>query len=134
VKFSNFFSVIRFGIIGILAAIVHYFCVILIVESSSISPLLANIGGFAIAFWVSFYGHYQWSFKHNKTSKSKALPRFLATAIWGFFLNEVLLYVMLRQLKLTYTTALGIAIILVATSTFFLSKFWAFKTEKANLQ
>ncbi|HEU4620292.1 MAG TPA: GtrA family protein, partial [Gammaproteobacteria bacterium] len=54
-------SVVAFGIVGTIAAAVHFGIVSLIVPLGP-PPLAANVVGFAGAFGVSFTGHNYWSF------------------------------------------------------------------------
>ncbi|NMM39150.1 MAG: GtrA family protein [Glaciimonas sp.] len=121
---------LRFGVVGLLAAVLHYWVVIGLVELLRIQPLQANFGGFAVAFWVSYFGHRYWTFANpDKTGVTTSFLRFLAIAVSGFSLNELLFYLFLRYLELSYYVALGIVVLIVAVMTYVLSRWWAFRLQ-----
>lgn len=114
-----------FGIVGTLAASVHFTIVIVLVEIAHLTPLTANIFAFICSFNISYFGHRYLTFSQTKASLIASLPRFLTVATWGFVLNEGLFYLFLKIFP--YPIALLIVIILVAISTFCFSKIWAFR-------
>ena len=59
---TELLRLVRFGAVGLLAAAVHYWVVIGLVELLQIAPLKANFGGVAVAFWFSDIGHRHWTF------------------------------------------------------------------------
>jgi putative flippase GtrA len=122
----------RFGLVGLSASATHYLSVIALVETSAIDPLIANIGGFIAAFWVSYFGHRFWTFGDRNSISSGAFLRFFATALFGFGLNEILFYLMLAYTAIPYTVALAIAVVIVAISTYFLSRAWAFRSQEVQ--
>jgi len=124
-------QIIRFGLIGLLAAIIHLTNVMLMVEFIKLHPLLANIIAFNIAFCFSYLGHKHWTFASTRARPS-SLRRFYIVALTGFALNETLYYLLLTLSALHYATALGIVLAIVPPLTFVLSKFWAFSPKAAN--
>ena len=124
---------LRFGAVGLLAAAVHYWVVIGLVELLRIQPLQANFGGFAVAFWVSYFGHRYWTFANPEgAGVAASFMRFLAIAVSGFCLNELLFYLFLRYLELPYYVALGIVVLIVAVMTYVLSRWWAFRVQPVS--
>ncbi|MDY7577792.1 GtrA family protein [Herbaspirillum sp. RTI4] len=119
---------LRFGIIGAGAAAIHYATVVALVETLAVAPLVANVAGFALAFWCSFFGHRHWTFgDHQVVSEGASARRFLMTALFGFALNEGLFYLLLHVAALRYEWALAIAVVVVAGVTYVLSRLWAFR-------
>ena len=121
----------RFGIVGLTAAAVHYWVVIALVEVVLIAPLQANVGGFFVAFWISYFGHRHWTFSdavatHNEGEHSSFL-RFLLVALLGFCMNELLFYLLLRYAGWPYYFALAVVVFTVAVMTYVLSRLWAFR-------
>lgn len=123
--------VLRFGIVGLTAAAVHYWVVIALVELLHIAPLQANAGGFIVAFWVSYFGHRHWTFSDVvATHVQGAHPsflRFLLVAVLGFCMNELLFYLLLRYAGWPYYLALAVVVFTVAVLTYVLSRLWAFR-------
>ena len=113
--------------VGATAALVHAAVVWMLVSSAQLAPLVANVGGFAVAFWVSFFGHRYLSFTHGRHSPwQRALPRFALVAGLAFGGNELLYALLLHFTDLPYLLALVLVLGLVAVGTYLLSRFWAF--------
>jgi putative flippase GtrA len=124
---------LRFGAVGLVAAAVHYWVVIGLVELTRLSPLQANFGGFAAAFWCSYFGHRHWTFADHRSSRAaSSFFRFLITALLGFFLNHTLFYLLLQYTRLPYFISLAIVVAVVAVLTYFLSRLWAFRAPPAS--
>ena len=121
-------QLLKFGVVGASAAAVHMLVVIALVQQLALHPLLANIGAFLTAFIVSYVGHRQWTFEAQNQSHASTGPKFFLVAVLGFISNEALFYLFLNYLPLPYYVSLFIVLILVAASTFILSKIWAFKS------
>ena len=129
---AEWVRLLRFSVVGVVASITHYCAVILLVEGATFPPLLANIGGFMVAFGVSFAGHCLWTFSDRAIDKRVSLFRFLGTAVLGFCLNEALFFGLLRFTPIPYFIGLALVIGLVAVGTYFLSRFWAFRGRVIN--
>lgn len=117
-----------FGFIGVgaLAALVHYL-VALGAHAWGISPANSNWLGFLLAFPVSYWGHRTWSFKHSQSAHISAFSKFFLVALFGFFGNQALLWLGLHYTPLPFWLLLGLVMVVVALSTYVLSRFWAFK-------
>jgi putative flippase GtrA len=128
-RLSERLRLMRFGLIGAAAAAIHYWTVIALVELAGVAPLRANIGAFAVAFWCSYFGHRHWTFAdHGRGNPVAVFFRFLATALLGFLLNQWLFYLLLTYLRLPYFISLAIVMVIVAASTYLLSRLWAFRS------
>src|SRR5712692_8394513 len=106
--------------------------VVALVELGGMAPLLANVGGFATAFWCSYFGHRHWTFADRRTTNAaRSFFRFLATALLGFLLNQLLFYLLLTHVNLPYFISLAIVVVVVAALTYVLSRLWAFRLPRA---
>lgn len=114
-----------FVVVGALAALVHLSVVRGLVPLG-LPPLAANVFGFLVAFGVSYVGHRRFTFATAKASVRQSLPRFFATALASFALNEALYAILLATTALNYAVALFIVLVVVALVTFVVSKYWAF--------
>lgn len=121
-------QLIRFGMIGVLAAITHYGIAIFL-TSHQVAAAWANLVAFIMAFWVSYFGHRYFSFEASDVSHQQTLPRFILVAVLGFILNESLLLLMLHFTKISIALGLPFIIILTAIFTFILSRQFAFNTS-----
>lgn len=113
--------------VGVSAAGVHALMVWMLVGFLTLPPLLANVGGFLTAFWVSFFGHRYLSFDHGRPGHWwQALRRFALVATLAFIANEILYAALLSWTNLSYLVALVVVLGSVAVGTYILSRLWAF--------
>ena len=121
-----------FGVVGVSAMLVHLGSVALIMVPLGLTPLLANVVGFLLAFQVSHAGHHRLTFQAASTPVSRSRRRFFGVALGSFAVNELLYWALLHFTKLDYRLALAIVLVLVAAMTFFLARNWAFAAESAR--
>lgn len=124
-------SVLGFVSVGAVAAATHY-VVALLAHALGWQPANANWLGFLAAFPVSYIGHRWWSFRGTRSRHRQAFPKFLAVALLGFFGNQLLLWLALAYTPLPFWFALGLVMVVIAASTWLLSRFWAFKHVHSN--
>lgn len=117
---------LRFGLVGVLAAMVHLATVLLLVERVWLPPLRANGAGFGVAFLVSYGGQRYFTFHDGDSPHRQALPRYLLVATAGWALNQGLFALLLAFTPLPYPLALLLVLLLVAGLTFVLGRRWVF--------
>ena len=122
-----FFQLIRFGIIGSLATLMHFTTVVLLVEFTRLHPLSANVIGFSSGFVFSFSGHRFWTFSGTTQLVRTSLPRFFLVAIINFIGNQTLYYTFLMNFHWNYTVALILVLGIMASVTFLMGKLWVFR-------
>ena len=119
-----------FVVVGTSAAAVHWLVVVALVSGTLLHPLLANVAGWLVAFMVSFTGHYQLTFRYQKTSAAATMKRFFLLSGVGFLINEVSYALLMRFTAIHYQWLLAGVLIAVAMLTFLISKFWAFAPNR----
>jgi putative flippase GtrA len=119
-------SVSWFACVGALAALVHYVVAVGLERYLNIQPAWANIVGFVCAFPVSYIGHRTLSFPELNQVHQHTLPKFLSVAVFGFLANQTLVLLSLRYTTLPFWLVLAIVMVVVAISTYLLSRYWAF--------
>lgn len=122
-------QLLRFGIVGALATLVHLIIGFLLIKSGWAAPK-ANFAAFALAFFVSFGGHLGYSFADQAAPLSAALWRFAIVSGVGFCVNQAALIWLLHHSTLPETGAIVLSTLGAATVTFCLSKAWAFRGRK----
>ena len=125
----------RFGVVGVLATIVHYIVAILSVEAAGLVPLVANVIAFGCAFPVSFVGHLNWTFRdqtdgHSAADRRHYWGKFFATALAGLAVSQLVVFVLADALDIYHRIAFAAALVLAPTTVFVLSKFWAFRPAR----
>src|SRR3989338_9342974 len=109
-------------VIGIIAAAVHYVIAVGLEWGHLLAPTQANIIGFLTAFPVSYFGHRKLSFSSQSSTHKQAFPRFLAVAVTGFIANQSLVIGALRFTQLPFWLVLGFVMVVIAISTYLLSR------------
>ncbi len=121
-----------FGVVGVSAMLVHLGSVALIMVPLGLSPLLANMLGFLLAFQVSHAGHHRLTFQASSMPVARSRWRFFGVALGSFAVNEILYWALLHFTHLDYRLALAMVLVIVAALTFFLARNWAFAAEGAR--
>lgn len=116
-------SLLYFSLIGMTAASMHLLVVLLIVSYLGISPLLANVFGFLVAFNISFVGHKYLTFSH--LNQKLSFSHFFLVAFSAGAINELLYFLLLKYSNLNYLVALVLVLMFVAIYNYLLSRFWA---------
>lgn len=111
--------------VGCAAAAVHLAVVVLLVSGLGQWPLLANVGGWLVAFVVSFSGHWLLTFEQRAPWR-RAARRFFTISLGGFLINETTYAVLLRLSGWRYDVLLAIVLVAVALLTYLASSRWAF--------
>ena len=117
---------LKFLGVGGLATITHYLAVLCLVYMLTLQPEAANVIGFLVAFTVSFFGHWRWTFKEQQAPFDRAMPAFAIVAVSMFLINATLFHLMLRNTQIRFEISLLFAQSLVLVLTFLASKYWAF--------
>lgn len=126
-SFTHSRSFSWFTFIGAVAGLVHYSVAVSLEASMGLHPGWANMWGFALAFPVSYMGHRKFSFAWRKIPHRQAFPRFLLVACSGFVENQFLTLSALKLFAWPFWIILAIVMVIVAMTTYSLSRFWAFK-------
>lgn len=116
-----------FVAVGCTAAAVHFGMVVALVEFMGLAPLLANVGGWLVAFIVSFCGQWLLTFRASGAPWRQALRRFFLVSLGGFTFNEVAYALLLHFSALPYDLLLALVLVAVAVMTYLLSSRWAFR-------
>lgn len=119
-------QLMRFGTTGGVAVAVHFLTAILLVKTTTIDPLYTNVIGYLCGFVASFVGHRYWIFSDTTRHLATSLTRFCLIAALDFFINQGLFYLLFVTLLMAYLPTLIIALTVTGTSSFLLSKYWAF--------
>ncbi|MBC7699791.1 GtrA family protein [Aquabacterium sp.] len=118
---------IRFVLVGIAAAGVHYVVALGLNGALGVPPSWANPLAFATAFPVSYVGHRAFSFAGSLRPHAQALRRFFVVALGSFLGNQALLLALLHTLAWPFWLVLGITLVTVAVATYAFSRYWAFR-------
>ena len=119
------FTVSRFTIVGLIAALVHIGAVWFLIDRLDWSPFAANLLAFLTAFSVSFTGQYYWTFRSDR-AWHHALIRFFAVSLAAFTVNNIVLSSLLLANFTSPALSAVIAATVIPVFTYVLGRFWAF--------
>lgn len=116
------FQGVRFGLVGGCATATH-----IIVAGAALwlipelNVFIANLAGFLIAFWVSYFGHTHITFR-----KTGSVLKLLIVSCGGFIANNVILAALTQSGILTGFLAILVAVLAIPAGVFLASKYWVF--------
>jgi putative flippase GtrA len=82
-----FAQFIRFASVGVVGTTVHYFTLVILVESTVAGPVLSSCFGFILGAFTNYYLNYRYTFRSDK-HHHRALPKFMLIAIVGLAINS----------------------------------------------
>jgi putative flippase GtrA len=125
---------IKFGLIGVLATVVHIGLFIIFIEWFQAWEILANLIAYCAAVMVSFLGNSLWTFKASRSNHEKTasvsrtqLIRFWVTSLAGLILNTVIVFVVIDIWIAPYYYAIALMVTLTPILIFITSKLWVFR-------
>lgn len=121
-------ALLRFGITGALATLVHALVLAGLVELLTVPAVLASVPAFGAALLLSYGLNYHWTFQ-TLGQHWMIFPRFTLVAASGLMLNVGITYFIVNLGGLWYGYALLAVIFSVPVLTFLLNNYWVFRSE-----
>ncbi len=118
-------EMVKFGVIGAPAAVVHVGMVVFLVEVPNLEPVWANVLAFLTALPVSYFGNFHWTFA-AEGQHGRRVPRFVFTQTLGFASSQTIMFVVVEVMRLHYGIALAAVIMTVPLMSYLLSRSWVF--------
>jgi putative flippase GtrA len=123
--------IMRFGVVGILATVVHACVYAGLVGATQVFPLAANALAFTAAVGIAFLGHTFWTFGRAGNfaglgALRQPLGRFLTVSLTSFVLNNVVVYAVADIFRLDPLFAVIPMIIVVPVLTYLFLRLWVF--------
>jgi len=116
----------RFGVVGVLTAVLHYGLLYLGVAWLHLNATLASSLGFIIAVIFNYLMHYNWTFG-EPAPHGRTLRRYLVMIGCGFLINAASMYLSEQVLGMHYLLAQALAMVAVVLWNFVLSNSWVFR-------
>jgi len=113
---------LRFALVGLSATFTHVgFAWLILFWQPLANPYLVNSAGYALGFFVSYFGHRYLTFR-----TTGSMSRFLLVVIAGFGLNNLIVTVLLAAAASSFLAIL-IATATVPVLTYVASSRWVFR-------
>jgi putative flippase GtrA len=117
--------IIRFGIVGVGAALVYAAVTALAVESGVASPVVASVAGHLVAGLISYFGHLHFSFAVNPDHQVFAW-RFVVIALITIAMNVGVTFLLTTVLGMSYRVAVLVVMVLIPLTNYLCNRFWVF--------
>jgi putative flippase GtrA len=116
---------VRFGVVGVVATLVHVLAVWILISLMHVSVFPANLVAFLLAFCFSFAGNYLWTFG-APGQPTVAARRFFFISGSAFVTNNALLGALIAREYLPPDLAAVSAAAVIPLITYTASRLWGF--------
>jgi putative flippase GtrA len=116
----------RFGVVGVLTAVLHYGLLYVGVEALQLSATVASSLGFVVAVIFNYLMHYSWTFD-GPAPHGRTLRRYLVMISCGFLINGAVMYAGVQWAALNYLLTQALALLVVVSWNFVMSNVWVFR-------
>jgi putative flippase GtrA len=116
---------LRFGVVGVVATLVHTAVFAVGIELVRIEPVTANAIAFGVAVLVGYALNRGWTFAHQ--AEHGRLWRYFIGAVVGLACNSAIMYVAVHRMQWSPYIGLAIALVVVPPLSFALNQFWVFR-------
>ena len=117
---------IRFCMVGLATAVIHYGILLVGVEQLSMGATIASSAGFIVAVTFNYLMHYSWTFD-QPAPHGRTLMRYLVMIGCGFVINGAVMYVASDMLAILYLLSQALAMAAVLTWNYLLANYWVFR-------
>ena len=123
---ESFKQMVRYGVVGVIGASIHFGTVILLVEVFKQNPVYSSAFGFSIVVAISYLLNKHWTFKVKEKGKSNRFFKYIVVSCLGFGINVSIMYYSVNIAHWSYILGQSIVTVVIPVSNFTLNKFWTF--------
>jgi putative flippase GtrA len=120
-----------FVVVGAVATGCHVVTALSVQHLFKLGPLTANFCGYLVSVSVSYFGNALLTFR-RPAMHGPQFVRFMAISLAALVLNQAIVFVCNKLLGWPLSICLIPVVLLVPTSTFLMSKIWAFRRPFAE--
>ena len=124
------FQIIKFGIVGCIAAAVDFIVLVILKELLKIDVLLASTISFCISGIVNYILSMAFVFKSKMQNKTKEFIIFILLSSGGLLINQLVLWLGVEFTTMHYTIVKILAMIIVPIYNFITRKIFLDSKEK----
>ncbi len=117
----------RFGIVGVLTAVIHYGLLYSGVEWLGLDSTLASSIGFVAAVSFNYFMHHSWTFERRATH-GRAMWRYLVMVACGFVINAGLMFAGVNWTDWHYLLVQTLVFVVVISWNIAMSSLWVFRS------
>ncbi len=124
------FQLLKFAIVGIIAAFVDVGVLVFLKELFSVDVLIASAVSFSVSVTVNYILSMAFVFKSKKQSKVKEFIIFVLLSIGGLGLNQLILWIGVTFTSVYYLVIKFLAMVIVPIYNFITRKIFLEEKEK----
>ena len=117
---------LKFGVVGLIGVGIDFFITWLCKEKMGVNKYISNTIGFSFAVINNFLWNRYWTFEANNQAFAEQFLKFLLIAVAGLAINTLLLYLLVKLLKINFYVTKLLVIGLVFFWNFFMNYFFTF--------
>ncbi|AKD02390.1 GtrA family protein [Pontibacter korlensis] len=123
---SLFFKFLKFGVVGFSGLLLDFGVTYLVKEKLRWNKYIANSLGFLLASASNYYLNRIWTFHSADPEIGWQYSKFLAAALIGLILNNLIIYLLTNRTGINFYIAKFCAIVLVFFWNFFINYLYTF--------
>ena len=113
-----FFQLIKFGIVGVIAAITDVSVLVILTEKAGVNVLLASAVSFCVSVVVNYILSMTFVFKGGKQGKLREFVVFVLLSAGGLGINQLIMWLGVKVMGMYYLAVKIFAMILVPVYNF----------------
>ena len=123
-------QIIKFGIVGVIAALVDVGVLVLLKELCDLHVLIASTISFCVSVVVNYLLSMKFVFKSKNQDKAKEFIIFVLLSIGGLILNQIILWIGVNFTSIYYLIVKFIAMVAVPVYNFVTRKIFLESKDK----
>ena len=119
-------TVLRFGLVGLLATGIHVAVFLLLADGAGLDPTLATALAFLVATAVSYLANHSWTFGLRGGHRGR-FGRYLVVALAGAGLNMAIMRAATAGLGWSKEAGLAAVLAVVPACSYLANRYWSFR-------
>lgn len=116
-------SLVRFGIVGILAGLTQATLFFVLEKYTGLSGLVANAFAFVFALLISYFGQSRWTFADRE---NRSIPRFITIGLVSLVVGSGGAWIIVDRWRFSPIWMLPVILFIIPAASFLLMRAWAF--------
>jgi putative flippase GtrA len=122
-------KILKFGLVGFSGMLIDFSLTWLLKEKVRINKYIANSAGFIAAASSNYYWNRIWTFGSHSKEVANEYMSFVLISLIGLGINNFVIYLLTRKLKLNFYLSKLIAIMVVTVWNFTMNLLFTFATR-----
>ena len=130
---GKYHKYLKYCVVGGLGALVDFSIYTVLVKYLSVYYIISNIISISVALVIVYYLQKNWTFQYKSVSNNRTFARYLLSVLLTYFLNNVVLFILVELFKYGTIESKIIQIILSTVWGYCLTNFFVFNQKWDNI-